>query len=507
MRKQYRWRSLRQGCCYILLLCCVAGSAVVSKAQSPPQCTMPGQNIGGETLIEKKGAVRWRYVGSGRAGTSYTAYVLNGQNTQLKFHIDPDRQRITFNHQEKYVPALQYMGQSWSIPSLVNIRWQGQYKQVMVVGGGYDATGLVPCAEPRLNHQGYECPNYDPEIAKGAGIYMFDADNGELLWWASAHASQTQGAKQATWHSDVKYSVVSQVNSIDRDGDGLADALYFADLGGQVFRVDFNPSASGSTVLVKRVVRLFNAHREQGLSPRFYQMPNFSLYTKQGDPNRYAVIAVSSGNLSALWAVGATLSAQDGIFVLYDQDVARSDLYNTVQLNTVDIAMSQLSSYPRLVMQEPYPYSVDTKGWWYPYTIDSNDAGKYKSLGEMRVWDHVLYNNVYHQTTQTSTLQDCLSPTQSGVTYLYQLCLPHGRCTESIQSDSDVKKLRLGDGIMQFNNTFDLLNFPESPKTRISLKARPDYCQNQSNSKRLECLQFDIGHTLQRLRWLEHWEE
>jgi type IV pilus assembly protein PilY1 len=39
----------------------------------------------------------------------------------------------------------------------------------------------------------------------------------------------------------MNYSIVSEIKTVDRNNDGLIDHLYFGDLRGQAFRVDFSP--------------------------------------------------------------------------------------------------------------------------------------------------------------------------------------------------------------------------------------------------------------------------
>ena len=89
---------------------------------------------------------------------------------------------------------------------------------------------------------------------------MFDANNGDLLWWTSANATAAGGAEAYTNASatsiNMKYSVVSQINAIDRDNDGLVDNLYFGDLGGQGFRVDLNNAATGADASAKKRILL-----------------------------------------------------------------------------------------------------------------------------------------------------------------------------------------------------------------------------------------------------------
>ena len=44
----------------------------------------------------------------------------------------------------------------------------------------------------------------------------------------------------------MKHSIVGGITALDRNNDGYIDNLYFADLGGQVFRADFNGGIVGT---------------------------------------------------------------------------------------------------------------------------------------------------------------------------------------------------------------------------------------------------------------------
>src|SRR5690606_28169502 len=132
----------------------------------------------------------------------------------------------------------------------------------------------------------------------GAGVYMFDADNGDLLWWASDNASSTSAASInsgviATKHTDLKYSVVSEIRTVDRDGDDLTDHIYFGDLGGQLFRIDFDNKQNTMGAVPQIPVKLLDLNAG-AKSPRFYDMPGFSLYNHNSDV--FAVVSIGSGN-------------------------------------------------------------------------------------------------------------------------------------------------------------------------------------------------------------------
>ncbi|MGE8610400.1 MAG: PilC/PilY family type IV pilus protein, partial [Acinetobacter baumannii] len=331
------------------------------------------------TNIALKG-LQWVYGGLRMGGRSYYALDLSDiTNPTLKFHINPDG-AINADQTPNTDNPLSYMGQSWSKPTLGYVKFGGAKKLVMFVGGGYDT--------------GYETSAYNQTNGKGAGVYMFDANNGDLLWWSSANDTANKGAEAYTQNNDLKYSVVSQINAVDRDSDGLIDHLYFGDLGGQVFRVDLNNNAAGTDAkdqkgnFATHVVRVLNQHVDDGTSPRFYEMPSFSVH--HADSGLLGVVALSSGNRSSPLSgvVGKnnptpSTSASDGVFVIFDKDVANANLYSLADadLKTKDVALASLNAYfTNKFTDDAYKNGVDiaTKnGWKYTY---SDSAGVYKGM-------------------------------------------------------------------------------------------------------------------------------
>src|SRR5690606_34786228 len=215
------------------------------------------------------------------------------------------------------------------------INWKGQRKLVMFVGGGYDAGGDngdgLYVNGIRTGYAGYEHYDYAQDNKKGSGVYMFDADNGDLLWYAdSADNGEGDDIEHAA-HNDLKYSVVSDIKTIDRNNDGLIDHLYFGDLAGQAFRVDFNGTKDSFNSQVNKILDL---HQADGTSPRFYMAPVFtahhSAHKKEGA--HIVVASFISGNKSSP-LLGTTDSpsttgkkdtlglAYDGVYAIYDYDI------------------------------------------------------------------------------------------------------------------------------------------------------------------------------------------
>ncbi|AUX88458.1 pilus assembly protein [Acinetobacter sp. ACNIH1] len=452
-----------------------AHTQYVSKSDGTLTVKDSGRKASDEEDAQNLIGMQWVYGGLRMGGKSYYALDLTDiEKPELKFHINPDADNAS--------AALKQMGQSWSKPTLAYVNWGDTRKLVMFVGGGYDPI--------------YEIHNADPSSTKGNGVYMFDAHNGDLLWWASD--SEKTGASRFTQNNQLKYSVVSQINAIDRDGDGLTDHIYFGDLGGQAFRVDFNNRATDTANFATRAVLLFTEHQGSGLSPRFYEMPSVSIH--QDDGNYFAAVAFSSGNRSSpLAGLNSTDSANDAVFVVYDNDVARQDLYKTgITLNTEDESLTQLnfdSGVARRGQNNIF------NGGWKAY-FDSAKAGRYKGMNDLYALDGMLYVNVYDRDG-TGIGGNCGAGV-AGDSYLYQYCLPTGKCSFYSGTGNKPGRVKLGAGILGTGlgqgygnnaNTVSLVVNRDEPSALD--------CSLPANKNLPQCQLFNTQVKLKQMRWYE----
>lgn len=432
--------------------------------------------------------LQWVYGGLRMGGRSYYALDFSDlDDPSLKFHINPEAAKNAEGLPDTN-NALSYMGQSWSKPTIAYVKFGGSKKLVMFVGGGYDP--------------GYESADYDQNTTtgSGAGVYMFDADTGDLLWWTSAYATAAKGAEAFTDSSDetinMKYSVVSQINAIDRDNDGFVDHLYFGDLGGQAFRVDLNNGVTEKENFATRVVRLFDQHVSGGASPRFYEMPSFSIHEDNG---YVAAVAFSSGNRSSPLVggsgtnqAGSSVSANDGVFVVYDKDVVKPNLYvaTGLTLDTQDVALASLNSHISTGV------SVSgNNGWIYTY---SPTTGVYKGMNELYALDGILFVNVYHRDG-TGIGGSCGAGVK-GDSYIYQFCLPTGKCSFTTTESNTPNRVKIGAGILGSGIGQDL-----GGRNSKLVVPRPNSldCTTTANKNKPECQQFNTAAKLQQLRWYE----
>ncbi len=374
-----------------------------------------------EPVVTVKGGKQWLYGGLRMGGKSYYALDLSnvtsdGGTPKLKFRIDPKNALA-------YSP-LSYMGQSWSKPTLTWVNWKGTRKLVMIVGGGYDTA--------------YESLAFNPSssIDQGAGVYMFDANDGSLLWWSSANVSSGSKLNTETYAANMKRSVVSQIKAVDRNNDGLADHLYFGDLGGQVWRVDINASnkAGDTENFAKRAVRILDMSSASNV-PRFYTTPTFTIHSSV---NGYlGVVTIGSGNLSFPMSAA---NQNDALYVIYDKDVAKRNLFvlKESELSTVDISTSGEDG-KKLVANTDGNSGVSFKfgGWYYPL------ATKNRMLNDNVAIDNDLYVSVFDSTVDIDDV-DCIGGVR-GKSVAKQFCLPFGQCLKKDSLGNNVSDNRPDD--------------------------------------------------------------
>lgn len=208
------------------------------------------------------------------------------------------------------------LGRTWSQPQFTNVKVGGVITPVVVFGGGLDFSK-------------YEA---GPATPSGTGgdlgnaVYMVNARTGALVWWASSSATATTGS--STIVPALKYSVPGAVRVVDKNGDGLADHLYFGDVGGQVFRVDMDNKTTAPK-LVKRVnllAQLGNAETTgKANDRRFYEMPAVE-YAIDSNNKLYAAVAIGSGDRTF---PKSNQTTQERFFLIRDYDAARFDLLSS----------------------------------------------------------------------------------------------------------------------------------------------------------------------------------
>lgn len=214
-------------------------------------------------------------------------------------------------------------GQTWSPPVVtrVNVTSGGvnDDKAVLIIGDGYDVvhdSGALPA---------------DPD-SSGAGIHMLDLVDGKELW--------TAALDQASLNLDtMTRSIPTAIRVVDVSGDGFADRMYAADMGGQIWRFDIYNGENANNLVTGGVIAQLGGEGNGGAGAagnrRFYNTPDVSIFTDPLQVRRYMAVSIGSGYRSHPF----DLSAADNFFSLRDPDPFRQltqDEYNNYDIITID---------------------------------------------------------------------------------------------------------------------------------------------------------------------------
>ncbi|MBO9646964.1 MAG: pilus assembly protein PilY [Variovorax sp.] len=140
---------------------------------------------------------------------------------------DPTAPKFMWKHTNADV-GFSELGQTWSQPKVAKIK--GHTNPVLIFGAGYDAN---EDAEP---------PTAD---TMGRGIFVLDAVTGDLVWRAGPGGDPGTCTGNPCLISGMDYAIPADITLVDRDFDGLIDRLYAADTGGNIWRVDLQPTGTG----------------------------------------------------------------------------------------------------------------------------------------------------------------------------------------------------------------------------------------------------------------------
>lgn len=389
----------------------------------------------------------------------------------------------------RYTPGFERLGQTWSKPLVAKIKTGSgvrDLRDVVIFGGGYDMCYEHPkfkvglgesthsLTNKPINEQTQQYTQYlDGEttcqkpMARGNAVYMVDAKTGELL-----------GSWTNKDHPEMKDSVVGEITALDRNNNGAIDHLYFADLGGKVFRVDLKEGTTSATVgggggqfvQTRRVVKVLDANAGKANDPnhlnyRFYDQPLVSFYDNDDKTKSFAVVNIASGDRSSPVHTHRKVEDANLIFGIFDRDLTSTKLDRAVAdpgLVTKDLTVDNLLKIdPKAIDQDPARVAVpdangvvkgapnkvakgildnlkaavnsktktNHEGWYYEmirFDGLTNISGL-KAMGPGTVTGNVYYANIYSPSYEYTTSNSC-SARVSGGTERQLYCLPWGVC-------------------------------------------------------------------------------
>lgn len=381
--------------------------------------------------------------------TSTTKYIANKINIygglrmggKVLYGLDilePTQPKLLFQIKPTASNEFQRMAQIWSKPTVAEIRVKGVRTKVLIFGGGYDADSYEQPASSFT----------EPSSSYGNAIYIVDATKGNLIWMGSANTSGISESYKKTENTDLKYSVVGQPAVRDYDADGLTDMIYFADLGGQVFRVDLNNQAQMSktsnvnvAVRVQTLAKL-KTSASTPFVPRFYDRLSTAVF--DDGQNRFVLVTAGSGNRS--FPLEAEIGGHNKLYGLIDRDAAATGLeYGTFKpadtITAADLSntgilgktSSKQISDAEIAKMKKLSGDGMLRGW--SFELRSVDSGNYaRSFEDTQLITGDLYVSLYDpKATLSGTVNGCGGGV-TGISTTHRVCMPYGDCAAYVKT-------------------------------------------------------------------------
>ncbi|GHG02460.1 pilus assembly protein [Thalassotalea marina] len=356
------------------------------------------------------------FFGLRRGGSSYYAMdVTSPDAPTMLWHIDNS------------TTGFGELGQSWSQPKVTYsaINTTGSTAApVVIFGGGYDTSK----------------DNAGPAQPDGVGraVYLVDAKSGSLKWSLSPSGGTTSFSGQ--------HSIASSIATLDSDGNGLADRLYFGDTGGDLWRVDMpaaNPQDADEPWTVFKLAALGGATSNDD-DRRFFSEPTVvrtfisetlettitdvngnteTIATRQEKP--YEAILLGSGDRSN--PLGK--DSQDTFFMIKDSYIRTQSFSSTsVPATPTTLTLSDLYDFTdnpfaqslSTAQRETLEIAVSKKSGWF---IEFDKAQGEKSTSEATVINGVAYLTSYIPPSLNTNTLVCEIPGGQGWLYAVDLAL------------------------------------------------------------------------------------
>ena len=334
---------------------------------------------------DKTPAAVYLYGGMRRGGKHYYALdVTNPAEPKQKWKIGSENS------------GFKNLGQTWSTPTLFRMPTAGGSVPALVFGGGYSPEDHDP-HDGKGNHLGAK-----PRAAKdaqGNAIYVVNAETGELIWSASNTDNSTASS---TVNAGMKWSVPGGISVVDMDMDGVADYFYFADLGGQVFRVNLNQQGGDH-----QVMRIADLGGEGKDNRRFYEAPAVG-FVSSGF-NRHLYVAVASGYREH--PLDKTTS--EGLFVVFDKTLLGHGTENLAKVsNMANVTSKKVQSTNR--------------GWYYLFPEEAGRAGE-KAMSSPVIYDGKVLLSTYSPEVDKKADLENACAVSYGAAYLHTVDLRDGQ--------------------------------------------------------------------------------
>lgn len=335
------------------------------------------------------------------------------------------------------------LGYTWSKMQRTRLRYNCASasgcttKDVLVFSGGYDAYYDTASNAPKTSATG--------NTLLGRAVYIVDALSGAKLW-SVGHAGS---ADNHDLELPIHNSVVGDPAVLDVDGDGDLDMLYFVDISGAVFRVDFDSSKALSDS-DSSTGGLVAELRDTSVFRRFYNAPDVALFAEGRDPP-YLTVSLGSGyraNPTDELKGSDAKAALNRFYVLEDKYPAAPARFGGTGSNKDDITYQyvetrdeegELTKRDSIKLANLHAYSDDD-----PYSRNSGKHGFYRQLDAKEkilqsstTFDgDILVSSYLPVTAGNASVDQCVA--QSGQSRLYKFSANTGKSTFVINRPNEV---------------------------------------------------------------------
>ncbi|MDY7025234.1 MAG: hypothetical protein SVC26_02705, partial [Pseudomonadota bacterium] len=341
------------------------------------------------------------YFGLRRGGSAY--YGLNVADTYAGGSQNP---KLLFRLYNTYTTTVQgnaligdvrniqldRLAETWSPMEKAKLRLNGEVKNVLIFGGGYDSDQNEAIDSDIINYDVINTPQL------GNAVYIVDAETGELLSYVSGVVTDTaKGVSSA----DMNYSIPGRIAVVDLGGDGV-DLLYATDTGGQVFRIEIDSGAGSydtdgdgavdtDVEIVSSVTTIAKLGRSVATTDednRYFFSGPVASFVKQGDMKDDLALVISSGFVPQL----DNAEVQDYIITLFEKDVyikeppAIATPYTLDNFVTIDPDSAALE-YENNTLLSTINTTDDLIGWKLPL----NKSNAEKVTGEPKLIKERLF--------------------------------------------------------------------------------------------------------------------
>jgi type IV pilus assembly protein PilY1 len=346
------------------------------------------------------------------------------------------------------------VGQAWAtpVPARINVSGatQNANKLVLVMGGGYEVD------------QDNVTASTD---AAGNSIYIIDSVSGTVLWRGSKSGGNLNFAVSGR---AMDYSIPAEVKVVDFDGDGFADRMYAADMGGQVWRFDIYNGQTASNLVTGGVIAKLgsaaSAMPTLAETRRFYYSPDVAMVSTKD----YNFVHIGIGSGHRAHPLGT--ATQDRFYALRDYNGQTKLTQTTYDTQTI-ITEASLTDVTDNISAN-VPQGSGYNGWKFELRKNGGWTGE-KVLAEARTFN----NQVFFTTFQPSASGTSCEP-QLGKNRLYVMSLFNGAPVTNLDGSTD-PTLTDEDRSKEFKGSISsevVFIFPSPDVTDANNDGVPDAC-------------------------------